>query len=614
MPTSTTAASTGASAKAAYAIPTTVSKNDSGWSCSSSTRWVYGATSLNARTNASSSIGSPSRLIRSVIDSRCGLVNRPDAQAERDDQRLDHPRGRGLAVGAGEVDRRVGALRVAEQLHERLDAVQGRVELGLGPAAQQRVLDLGVGLGEAACGGSGVSFIVAESRWPVDRRVARTGSRFRQDERALRRIRAMTDAPQHRPVRRDDRSTCGRRTGQGRARGARGEVVGAVEGRRHLRLRPHPDARGDLLDRHSPADRVGLAARRARLLLHPHRPRRALPADARQGGVLPDGLGRQRPADRAPGAELLRRALRPVAAVRRRLHARPRSPTRSDRSRSAGPTSSSSASSWSSQDEQVFEDLWRTLGLSVDWSQHYTTIGPKAQKVSQRAFLRNFARGEAYLQEAPTLWDVTFQTAVAQAELEAREYAGHYHRVHFHGADGPGPDRDHPTRADPLGGGADRPPRRRALPAAVRHHGHLAGLRRGDPGARPPRRRARQGRRHRDVLHLRRPHRRHLVARAAAAGAHADRSRRPDVARDPRVAGERTGRGGVRGAQGQDRVQRPRGDGRDAARERRPRGRADARPSGWRTSTRRATSRWRSSPPASGTSPTAAATPSCAPR
>ena len=84
------------------------------------------------------------------------------------------------------------------------------------------------------------------------------------------------------------------------------------------------------------------------------------------------------------------------------------------------------------QDEQVFESLWRTLGLSVDWDQHYTTIGPQAQLVSQRAFLRNFARGEAYLQEAPTLWDVTFQTAVAQAELEAREYAGAYHRVAFH--------------------------------------------------------------------------------------------------------------------------------------------------------------------------------------
>ncbi len=84
------------------------------------------------------------------------------------------------------------------------------------------------------------------------------------------------------------------------------------------------------------------------------------------------------------------------------------------------------------EDEKVFESLWRTLGLSVDWEQTYTTIGPKSQTASQRAFLRNFARGEAYLQEAPTLWDVTFQTAVAQAELEAREYAGHYHRVAFH--------------------------------------------------------------------------------------------------------------------------------------------------------------------------------------
>ncbi|KRB79594.1 valine--tRNA ligase [Nocardioides sp. Root190] len=88
------------------------------------------------------------------------------------------------------------------------------------------------------------------------------------------------------------------------------------------------------------------------------------------------------------------------------------------------------------EDEKVFETLWRTLGLSVDWNITYTTIGAKAQTVSQRAFLRNLARSEAYLQEAPTLWDVTFQTAVAQAELEARDYAGAYHRVSFHRADG----------------------------------------------------------------------------------------------------------------------------------------------------------------------------------
>ncbi|WP_101523932.1 valine--tRNA ligase [Nocardioides houyundeii] len=88
------------------------------------------------------------------------------------------------------------------------------------------------------------------------------------------------------------------------------------------------------------------------------------------------------------------------------------------------------------EDEKVFESLWRTLGLSVDWSHQYTTVGKPAQVVSQRAFLRNYARGEAYLQEAPTLWDVTFQTAVAQAELESRDYAGAYHRVAFHRPDG----------------------------------------------------------------------------------------------------------------------------------------------------------------------------------
>ncbi|MCA0295462.1 MAG: valine--tRNA ligase [Actinobacteria bacterium] len=87
-------------------------------------------------------------------------------------------------------------------------------------------------------------------------------------------------------------------------------------------------------------------------------------------------------------------------------------------------------------DEQAFENLWRTLGLSVDWGALYATISDESQTVAQRAFLRNLARGEAYLSEAPTLWDITFQTAVAQAELEARDYPGHYHRVAFHRPDG----------------------------------------------------------------------------------------------------------------------------------------------------------------------------------
>ncbi|MGO1345513.1 MAG: valine--tRNA ligase [Bifidobacterium psychraerophilum] len=88
------------------------------------------------------------------------------------------------------------------------------------------------------------------------------------------------------------------------------------------------------------------------------------------------------------------------------------------------------------EDEKLFEALWKSLGLSVDWTQTYHTIGEHPRRVAQKAFLRNLSRGEAYQQEAPGLWDVTFQTAVAQAELESREYPGFYHKIAFRFADG----------------------------------------------------------------------------------------------------------------------------------------------------------------------------------
>jgi len=88
------------------------------------------------------------------------------------------------------------------------------------------------------------------------------------------------------------------------------------------------------------------------------------------------------------------------------------------------------------EDEKAFERLWKHLGLSVDWSMTYATIGRRAQHVSQLAFLRNLERGEAYQVEAPTLWDIDFKTAVAQAELEDREMPGAYHRVRFGRPDG----------------------------------------------------------------------------------------------------------------------------------------------------------------------------------
>jgi valyl-tRNA synthetase len=86
--------------------------------------------------------------------------------------------------------------------------------------------------------------------------------------------------------------------------------------------------------------------------------------------------------------------------------------------------------------EESYFDLWSDLGLSVDWTHSYRTIGPESIRASQRGFLRLVARGLAYRSEAPTLWDVDFRSAVAQAELQDREIPGAYHKIRFEGPGG----------------------------------------------------------------------------------------------------------------------------------------------------------------------------------
>ncbi|MEO1270680.1 MAG: valine--tRNA ligase [Myxococcota bacterium] len=83
------------------------------------------------------------------------------------------------------------------------------------------------------------------------------------------------------------------------------------------------------------------------------------------------------------------------------------------------------------EDEQAFEQMWRRLGLSVDWSLTYRTIGRRARSLAQASFLALAKRGEAYQAWAPTMWDVDFQTAIAQAEVEDRPMSGWMSTLHF---------------------------------------------------------------------------------------------------------------------------------------------------------------------------------------
>ncbi len=102
------------------------------------------------------------------------------------------------------------------------------------------------------------------------------------------------------------------------------------------------------------------------------------------------------------------------------------------------------------EDEKHFEDLFRQLGLSVDWTQTYRTISDETIRTSQLAFLRNIERGEAYQSMAPTLWDIDFRSAIAQAELEDRDQPAAYHRVAFHKSDGSGDIHIETTRPELL--------------------------------------------------------------------------------------------------------------------------------------------------------------------
>ena len=250
------------------------------------------------------------------------------------------------------------------------------------------------------------------------------------------------------------------------------------------------------------------------------------------------------------------------------------------------------------EDEKAFEELFRHLGLSVDWTQTYTTIGERAQRTSQKAFLHHLRRGP---------------------RLPGRGA----HPVGRRLPDGGGPGRaggpgaarrlpppalprprrraprhrHHPARAARRLRGPGRPPRRRPLPEAVRADGHHAPLRPARPHRGPPPGRPREGHGHGHGLHLRRRHRRHLVAGAAPAGAGHHRPRRPH---HPGPA--RARRGAVRGDPGAEDQRRPDPHGGAAAGVGRPRS-ASPSPSPTRSSsTSGATGRWRSSPAASGSS------------
>jgi len=102
------------------------------------------------------------------------------------------------------------------------------------------------------------------------------------------------------------------------------------------------------------------------------------------------------------------------------------------------------------EDEKAFEHLWRHLGLSIDWSEQYATIDDHCRRISQASFLDLVAKGQVYNVESPTMWDIDFKTAVAQAEVEDRPRQGMFYDLRF-GVEGGGELKISTTRPELLG-------------------------------------------------------------------------------------------------------------------------------------------------------------------
>ena len=83
------------------------------------------------------------------------------------------------------------------------------------------------------------------------------------------------------------------------------------------------------------------------------------------------------------------------------------------------------------EDEKIFENVFRRIGHSYDWNLTYSTISPTSIKISQASFLDLYKKGKVVAVEAPIMWDVTFKSAVSQAEVEDKEMEGYFHDIRF---------------------------------------------------------------------------------------------------------------------------------------------------------------------------------------
>jgi valyl-tRNA synthetase len=83
-----------------------------------------------------------------------------------------------------------------------------------------------------------------------------------------------------------------------------------------------------------------------------------------------------------------------------------------------------------------YQNIWTTLGISVDWNLLYSTINKRCQRISQRSFIDIFNMGRMERRNEPAIWCPLCQTSLAQADVEdSEEKHSFLNTVRFKAAD-----------------------------------------------------------------------------------------------------------------------------------------------------------------------------------
>ncbi|MCA4774810.1 valine--tRNA ligase [Wolbachia endosymbiont of Mansonella ozzardi] len=81
--------------------------------------------------------------------------------------------------------------------------------------------------------------------------------------------------------------------------------------------------------------------------------------------------------------------------------------------------------------KQEFKELFKSVGISHDWSLEYHTISKETIMLSQMSFIDLHNKGYAYRKMQPILWDPVDKTAIAQAEIEDKVFESSLNTIVF---------------------------------------------------------------------------------------------------------------------------------------------------------------------------------------